>query len=117
MGIFKRRWLYSLAFCGILILSGFAGNGTSLAQEGAAQFKKGAVYDIYYEVSSFELNVLENVRITDTLTVGGVTFLAVEDASPIGRKVVEKVSYININSIKSVLAHGLVPKRMVQPKS
>ncbi len=55
-------------------------------------------YDVYYEVNAYETDRVENVRIVDTITVGGRVFLIIRysEAS-------SKEGYIVLDSVRAVL--------------
>jgi hypothetical protein len=51
------------------------------AEEKTAIFYKDAVYNIYYEVSKFEVDFVSNVKILGIRTIDGVTFLFIKGSS------------------------------------
>ncbi|MFH1354964.1 MAG: hypothetical protein ABIH19_02315 [Candidatus Omnitrophota bacterium] len=61
-------------------------------------FNKEAAYNIYYEVSDYEVNQVENIRILGTEEIGQVIFLKIKYSG-----VTEREGFIRLDSIKAIL--------------
>lgn len=64
-------------------------------------FDKNVSYDVYYEVSEYEIDVLKDVKIVGIKTIGGVSFLTVAILGP-----TLKEGYILLSKIKAVMPAG-----------
>ncbi len=83
-----------------------------LAQEATHKpplsFDEYTIYNIYYEVSNFEVDAVKRVKITGFVTVKGSDFLEIEEANYYGHQnnEVEK-GYILFSSIRAMLPSGI----------
>ncbi len=76
-------------------------------------FDEYTIYNIYYEVSNFEVDAVKRVKITGLVTVNGNDFLEIEEANYYGHRdnEVEK-GYILFSSIRAMLPSGHIePER------
>jgi len=64
-------------------------------------------YDIYYEVSNFEVDKVENVQILGVTAVGNQKFLVITHSGIIK----DKESYILLSTVKAILVSSINPKR------
>lgn len=71
-------------------------------------------YNIHYVISSYEINILENVQIAGFYSMGNVVFLIVQSPNEEDTR-----GYILLSSIKAMVPAGvLVPQRtIVKPAS
>lgn len=73
-------------------------------------FDKRNYYNIFYEVSDFEVDMVRRVRINGILNVKGKDFLVITGATTGNRNVA--TGYILFSSIKAILANGHIePER------
>jgi hypothetical protein len=72
----------------------------------------GVAYDIYYEVSGFEVDLLESVSVLGTVEIGGAKFLAVQGKNRLNNKPVD--GFIRMNEVRAILPHfGGKPQRVL----
>jgi len=99
-GINKHICLFLLGSCLILAQS------TAFAVE-PVSFSVDTQYDVYYEVSEFEVDDVEKVKIPGIVTVGNRKYLVITDTG-ISR---DKQGYILLESVKAILPSHVVPDR------
>ncbi|MCG8430578.1 MAG: hypothetical protein MJA29_05365 [Candidatus Omnitrophica bacterium] len=68
-------------------------------------FDKDTSYDIYYEVSAYEVHRVDNIRIIDVRGINGVPFVVVQYSG-----YAERIGYIRLASIKAI-----IPTRAAKP--
>ena len=73
----------------------------SLAEQVQLNFKKNIQYDIYYQVEN-HVQYITNVKIIDTVIIGGTTFLAIQSSN----LPTENAGYISVLSIIAILPVG-----------
>ena len=73
-----------------------------------------ADFDVYYEITPYEIDVLRNVRVIGLTEINGVQFLQVTRSTFSGK---EKAGLILFSSVKAVLPFTqLIPERtLIQP--
>lgn len=87
----------------------------SLAKEGNP-FKDerivgGALYNIFFEISSYEGMWVEGVNILGTEKIEGKTYLVIKRSEAIGKK-----GYILFDSVKAILPSDIKPKTIYDTK-
>lgn len=109
-----RKALKTGCICVMSVLIVLSGAGYSRAQEyfqrdkktspDPAQtgklplFDKELDYDIYYEVSAYEVHRVENIRIIDVVGINSVPFIVVQYSGYASR-----LGYIKLSSIQAIL--------------
>ena len=68
------------------------------AEDKVININKEITYDIYYEVGKFEVDCVENVKIQEIVTIGGIDFLVIKSSGIKNRE-----GYILLASIKAIL--------------
>ncbi len=77
-------------------------------------FKKDVPYDIYYEVGSYAVDRVRDVKIVRKMGEGSLTFLVIEG----GTGLQGKEGYILLDKIRAILPSGYIhPKRVVDVDS
>jgi hypothetical protein len=72
-----------------------------LAQQKQLNFEKNIYYDIYYQVEN-HVQYVANVKIIDTATIGGTTFLVIQSSS----LPTENSGYISVANVIAILPAG-----------
>ena len=79
----------------------------SLAEQKQLTFEKNIFYDIYYQVED-HMEYITNVKIRDTVIIGGATFLEIESPSvPMAN-----AGYISVSNMIAILPTGF-PKPQI----
>lgn len=107
------------AFVGMVVTQGVFAQDTRedsararFDAQGVYAFDKDVSYDIYYEVSLYEVHRLENVLIQEIVTVKNVLFVVVQFSGMTSR-----LGYIQLDSIRAILPTGAPrPKRSADLK-
>lgn len=86
--------LFLISFCPAAIFS------QEMEGKGGSGLDADTNYDIYYEVNTYEVDVVKNVRIVDLIELGETTFLEITGTS-LGAK--GKRGYILFTNIKAIL--------------
>lgn len=73
----------------------------SLAEQKQLDFEKNKSYDIYYQAEN-HAQYFKNVKIIDTVTIGGSAFLEIELSKPFRKN----DGYISVSSIITILPAG-----------
>ncbi len=108
----QRRLVYLFLVSGVVLFLFAASLGLA---EDEISFNKDTSYDIYYEVSEFEVDNVDNVKISGVTPVGDSSFLVIT-GSDFGSK--DKQGYILLNRIRAMLPHGLIrPKRTLNTEA
>jgi len=81
------------------------------AEDEAALFDKKTLYDIYYEVSDFEVDCVKGVEVLGTAVIDDISFLVIiSHATPV---LLDKKGYILLSSIRAILPRGIIPERVL----
>jgi hypothetical protein len=100
----------ALLIMGVLTASGVFAQGAydwtqnKERQAGESQtflFDKDVSYDVYYEVTAYEIHRIENVRIRDIVDINGEQFMVVEFSGMTSR-----VGYVHLKSVRAILPTG-----------
>lgn len=104
------------SFCLPVLLANIAfAENKDIVSMGGNTFNKDINYDVYYEVSKFEVDCVLNVKVIGTIKIDSTTFLVVS-GSEFSTK--DKLGYILFSSVRAILPGQYVkPIRTFDPKS
>jgi hypothetical protein len=80
------------------------------AGQDRSNFNADTNYDVYYEVSNFEVDTVENVKIIGVEPIHDRSFLVIKGSDFLGK---EKVSYILFDSVKAILTNGYIKVKRI----
>ena len=102
MKSYKRPCIFLIA-----ILSYFALSGSITY---ASSFDKDGSYNVYYEVSNFEVDQVKNVKLYGIKVVEEIAFLVIKKSTSLK----DEEGYIRLDTIKAMLPYPLEPRRTFQ---
>jgi len=76
----------------------------------ASYFDKDNSYNIYYEVSDFEVDEVKNAKLYDIKVIEDIPFLVIKKSSSLK----DEEGYIRLDAIKAMLPYPLEPRRTFQ---
>ena len=102
-------------YSGLFMVVAFAGALSWGTVASGEVFNRNIDYDVYYEVSTFEVDTLERIKITGVATIGEKAFLSFQSATPgLGSK--DRAGFILLDSVRAIIPSDISkPRRAFAP--